>query len=457
MGKLSGLRRMQRRLGVREELIAGVVLAVLAIGGFAFTLATQVGTPAGAALAYLAAVDRGDVSYVWTHSVVEQTSSPGLSQILTARSAMVAQLSAFAHTRSRVIVKGVGYEGVNSRVTLSYGTSAGLELIDIVLRGETPHAWLVDLQPTGLEIALPTGAGVLAIDGQRIEATAGSRFKVAVLPGHHRITLAGSHLYQDYGADVRAEIPLPAVTPVTFTDVHLTAAGTAETMQAVRDAFKSCAASRELTPAGCPQSLPEVDVANGDATWRLVSDPTTVFVGLDANSTLEVIGHFLMSLDYDSRYYRRERLLGVGGPYVADLSSAAQGLKLSLFTDASYVSDLGRAPATDDQVVASLKAQFDVCVKLQAGEAAGCPQTVVALYGSGFLWREDGDPLQAAIVGWDGKQGLFTVAGNFTLSVDYTSTPPYGPPRKIHDSSSGQYVADLYWDGSKVAFIGFEK
>jgi hypothetical protein len=65
--------------------------------------------------------------------------------------------------------------------------------------------------------------------------------------------------------------------------------------------------------------------------------------------------------------------------------------------------------------------------------------------------------MQGASLTWDGKRSIFTVAGNFAFSVDYDSTPPYSPTRHIHDTSSGPYTADLYWDGSKVLFIGLEK
>ncbi len=164
-----------------------------------------------------------------------------------------------------------------------------------------------------------------------------------------------------------------------------------------------------------------------------------------------------MSLDYQSQMFHRERLLGVGGAYVAALSPDGDVLKVVGFEDAGSVADLTRPGATDDKVLSVLRAQFDHCLKLQAGEATGCPQSVVNLYGSNFIWHEDADSLQGATVAWDGKRGMFTIAGNFAFSVRYTSAPPYGPSRTIQDSSSGQYIADLYWDGTKVVFVGFEK
>src|ERR1700688_1911094 len=65
------LRNLQQRLGRREELVAVIVLGLLAASGLAFTLITNQGTPAGEALAYVAAVDRADTNYVLSHSIID--------------------------------------------------------------------------------------------------------------------------------------------------------------------------------------------------------------------------------------------------------------------------------------------------------------------------------------------------------------------------------------------------
>jgi len=133
-----------------------------------------------------------------------------------------------------------------------------------------------------------------------------------------------------------------------------------------------------------------------------------------------------------------------------------QAFKVTNFPDASAVAALPRPAATDQQVLDVVKAQIDACLKLQGGEALGCPQRVIALYGANFVWHTNGDPMQGAVVAWDGGRGTFSVSGNFDFSVDYDSTPPYGPTRHYQDSTSGHYVADLYWNGSTIVFIGLE-
>jgi hypothetical protein len=458
MGNLNNqLRRLHQRLGAREELIAGIVLAVLAVGGLAFTVTTNVGTPAGAALAYMAAVDRADTSYVWGHSIIDSSKVSKADVALLDRTALAAQLAATAHSRSSFKVQGVSFDNGGTKVMLTYNTSVGRRAASLFLRGGAPHAWPVAVEPASLGIAIPAGAGGLAIDGQPV-ATAGVELKLAVFPGTHKITLGASPLYQAYMGEVDAETPLPGLSPVSLAKVQMTEDGSNEAKQAVTKAFQACVQSTSLTTSGCPQSLPELDVADGAVRWTLLGDPVAdSTVGLDDKSVLEVRGHFVMKLSYGSQRLHRDRLLGVGAPYIAALSWDGQGLKLSGFQDASSVADLARPAATDTQVLGALRAQFNSCLGIQAGELPGCPQSVIAIDGSNFTWHEDSDSMQGASLTWDGKRSIFAVSGNFAFSVDYDSTPPYSPTRHIHDTSSGPYTANLYWDGSKVLFIGLEK
>ena len=451
------LRGLQQRLGAREELIAVIALGVLASGGLAFTVVTNQGTPAGAALAYMAAVDRADTAYVWSHSIIDSARASNSDVSLFDRSALAAQLAATAHTRSGFRVQGVSYTSIGPQVTLTYNTSAGRKTTSLMLRGGAPHQWTVIVEPAGLDVHLPGGAGTLTIDGLAVAGTAGKEIRIAVFPGTHELTLAASPLYLPYSGTADAELPLPALAPVSFAKVQLTAEGISDVDQTVNKALNACAAITVLAPAGCPQSLGQ-DVATGPASWTLLGDPTTgSAVGLDDQSRVQVSGHVLMELSYVSQTTNRQRVLAVGGAYAAALEWDGQAFRFASLQATSGVPDLPRPAATDAQVLAALKAQFDSCLKLQAGEGTGCLQTVAAFNASNFVWHEDSDPLQGAVLAWDGQRGIFTVAGSYALSVDYDFSPPFTPTRRIHDTSSGRYIADLYWDGSKVVFIGLEK
>src|SRR5712691_159053 len=175
------LRKGQQRLGMRQELVAGIALALLAVGAVSFTLTTRVGTPAGAALAYMAAVDRADIDYVWSHSIVDSAPTAPATISFVNRAGLAAQLKASAHTRSGLDVQGVGFVSSGTKVTLTYDTSGGRVSTSLVMRGGAPHSWPVLLEPAGLEINLPEGAGAVAIDGQPIDSTTSGDIKVAVL------------------------------------------------------------------------------------------------------------------------------------------------------------------------------------------------------------------------------------------------------------------------------------
>jgi len=361
-----------------------------------------------------------------------------------------------ADSRSAIGVQSVNYVSEGTRVVVTYNTSSGPAKTSLIMRGGAPHSWPVLVNPAGLDIALPTGAGALAIDGRIVE-TNGNELKIWVLPGIHTITLGASEIYESYSGQIDAEAASPALTPVSFANVRVTEAGSTQAKQAVLKAFQLCVKSKSLAPAGCPQALPETDLATGAARWILLGDPTADSkVGLD-QSVLDVSGHFVMKLSYGSQVLHRDRLLGVGSSYIAGLAWDGQTFKLSSFRDASAVADLGRPAVTDSQVLGALKAQISSCLAIQVAELPGCPQSVFALFASKFVWHETGDPAQGATLAWDGKRSLFTVAGSYAFSVEYNSTPPHTPTQRIHDSSSGEFTADLYWDGAKVVFIGLEK
>ncbi len=450
------LRNLQQRLGPREELIAVIVVGLLAASGLAFTLITNQGTPAGEALAYMAAVDRADTNYVWSHSIIDSSKASSADVSLLDRGALVAQLAAGAHTRSGFTVQGVSDTSSGVMATVSYSTSAGRQTRNLAMRGESPHSWPVRIEPAGLDINVPTGAGALGIDGQAIAASPGTELKVAVFPGTHQMTLAATQLYSAYKGAADAESALPALTAVSFAKVELTGGAATAAEKVVSEAIKACAGADVLFPSGCPQQYRQ-DVSSGTASWTLLGDPMAgAAAGLDDKSELVVSGRFLMQLSYGSELTHRTRVLAVGGPYLAALAWDGQAFKVTGFPDATAVPALPRPAATDMQVLDAVKAEFDACLKLQGGEALGCPQRVISLYGANFVWHTNGDPMQGAVVGWDGGRGTFSVTGNFDFSVDYDSTPPNSPTRHYTDHSSGHYVADLYWDGSTIVFIGLE-
>jgi hypothetical protein len=322
------------------------------------------------------------------------------------------------------------------------------------MRGGAPHSWPVLVNPAGLDIALPPGAGAIAFDGRTLE-TKGNELKLAVFPGSHQLSVAGSDLFLPFTEDVDVETTFPRLTPATFTKIQLTDKAVSQAKQALSSAIRNCATSSALVPAGCPQAYTS-DISV-QATWTVLGDQSAGSkVIVNAKGQLEVTGHYLMRLGYSSKT-RGDRLLAVGGPFTAELNWDGQTLSVSGFNSASpAASGVQRPPTTDADVLSPLKAHFNRCLSLQAGSAADCPQSVAAFYASNFVWHSTADPTQSATVAWDDVQGFFKVTGTYDFSVDYDSTPPLGPTHHYQDHSSGRYTADLYWDSSKTVFIGFE-
>jgi len=451
----SQLRRLRNHLGAREDMIAAIALAVVAVGGLSFTLVTHTGTPAGAAIAYMAAVDRADTEYVWSHSIVNVLNGSAPNATFLDRAALDAQLNATAHSRSAIGVQSVTYVPEGTRVVVTYNTSSGPARTSLIMRGGAPHSWPVLVNPAGLDIALPPGAGAIAMDGRALE-TSGNELKLAVFPGRHQLSVAGSDLYQLFTEDVDVETVFPTLTPAVFTNIQPTDKAVSQAKQAVASAIQKCVTSSALVPAGCPQAYTS-DVSD-QATWAVLGDQSAGSkLSVNAKSQLEVTGHYLMKLSYTSKT-RGARLVAVGGPFTADLNWDGQILSVSGFSSASPAPlPIQRPLATDADVLSPLKAQFNHCLSLQAGSASDCPQSVAALYASNFVWHSTADPTQSATVAWDEVQGFFKVTGSYDFSVDYDSTPPYSPTRHYQDHSSGQYIADLFWDGAKAEFVGFEK
>lgn len=449
------LRKLRQRLGSRAELVATIVLALVGVGGLSFTLITHTGTPAGAALAYMAAVDRADTDYVWSHSIINAVNQSAPNATFLDRAALDAQLKATAHSRSAISVRNVGYTTSGTQVVLTYSTPLGPGTTSLIMRGGAPHSWPVLVNAAGLDVALPPAAEAFALDGRSVEVS-GQELKLAVFPGAHQLSLGASDLYQPTDENVRVSALFPAFTTVSFTRIHLTDKAVSAAKQAVAAAIQNCADATALVPTGCPQSYTS-DVANGSASWSSLGDQIAGLTArVNENGQLEADGHYLMKLGFTS-VTRGARVLAVGGPFAAQLKWDGQAFSVAGFNKPGAASSLARPTAMDSAVISPVQAQFNHCLSLQAGSAADCPQSVAAYYASNFVWHATADPTQGASVSWDGAQGFFKVTGNFDFSVDYDSTPPYSPTRHYQDHSSGQYTADVYWDGTKAVFIGFEK
>ena len=66
----------------------------------------------------MAAVDRADTEYVWSHSMVNVLNGSAPNATFLDRAALNAQLNATAHSRSAIGVQSVGYVMEGTRVVV---------------------------------------------------------------------------------------------------------------------------------------------------------------------------------------------------------------------------------------------------------------------------------------------------------------------------------------------------
>jgi hypothetical protein len=99
-------------------------------------------------------------------------------------------------------------------------------------------SWRVELPSARIQITLPNQAGLVSVDG--IPAAGDSQTAIQVIPGFHRVSMAGTTLLDSASQDVDAtDSPATLTLPGTIRASALDAAG-----KAVTDAMKGCDASK---------------------------------------------------------------------------------------------------------------------------------------------------------------------------------------------------------------------
>ena len=109
-----------------------------------------------------------------------------------------------------------------------------------------------------------------------------------------------------------------------------------------------------------------------------------------------------------------------------------------------------RPAGASDQAAKDLVAKaFAQCAAVSAETVADCPQAAPDIIIANVHWGLNGDPVSSATINYDGKSGLLTVHGNFSMSVSYTW---FGSPRN-RSSYITAYDASLFWDGRALQLI----
>ncbi|MGH7776179.1 MAG: hypothetical protein ACREPI_03260 [Candidatus Dormibacterales bacterium] len=442
------------RIDARAEMAGAAVLGLLLLAVGADAYVEGVYSPAGAARAYLAALNRGDAGAAWAVSIVDgsrlEAADASLVTEADLRSAL--QVPGNRGLYPGAVTGAVRESGGNATVEVAYGSPSAVRHLTLRLTADPLGSrlglfptWRVVLEPSVLTLRAPAGAGEVSIDGRAL-GSGRPPGTVAVFPLLHRVRLAASPLFGAWSGEVDAHAsatlsPAPALTGL----------GRAAARAALGRAWARCAASTDALPAGCPQWYAGTSAPPASVGWQLVGDPTAgATFGVDGQGRLVATGHYQTVVTFAGPAGEADRR-PVGGGFRATLVGQGRGFSVASLGAATGLRPVPRPKVSDQIVEAAVREAFLACTEKTVLSPADCPQAdVVAGLGtiSGVRWRLLGDPLTGAQVTFDGARSVFVVTGAYAMSVDYDASGYV--LAHYTDSSSGGYEADLFWDGAAL-------
>jgi len=444
------------RLGWRARLAALAILLLLVAAIGANLYLSNLYGPQGAARQYLAALGSGDANTLW--ALINPPSAPrGAQGSLLDRAALKAALEIDHSPITNVTVGPATIAGSVATVSVSYRRSGAISTQTLTLsQGADRHlgiypSWRVDLVPALLGISLPLGGGSLTVDGRKVEVGSGSPQTIAVFPLNHTVSFGGNGMVEAASQDVAAAAPSSGKTTVAF-PTKLTAAGLAKAQQGIKDALAACAAATEAAPNGCPQSA--VSITASHYSWKLVGDPTTdLTLTPSPDGTLQGTGHYAMILTYQPVVRGGSEHQAFGGDYSASLVITGTDVKPTSMAAGSGIAALQRPAGATDQAAKDLVGPaIAKCGSAAVDLPDDCPQSDFDAFPpvNHPQWSLSGDPLSAAVIAWDGTQGILTVSGPFQMFLDYGDSLG----ENHHDpSTTKSFQAQLVWDGSALNLV----
>jgi hypothetical protein len=444
--KLSQRRRLQIGAGV---LVALVIAAVLA-NNF---IASQY-TPEGALRAYLSALQSGDASKAWNQIQISASANNATTTLMDQSALQAALATAKPDFRSFDITNTSNVDANTALLAVTFDTSNGPKQAKVLVQrsGDKRFGfypiWRVVLAPTLLTFTLPKGAAGISIDGKSL-ALSDSKSTIAVLPLPHKVVFNStpSLAQQTIAVDTFLSGDQTVAYHPKFTD-----AGMAKVKTAVTGYFNDvCVKQTTANPdqATCPQATGTYLPYSGQ--WHLVGDPTQdLAITSDANQNITAVGHFQMVFVYPENGVQGTRHVPSGGGYSATVLLDASNLTVASVAKLDGLAAVQRPTAASDQAAKDLVAKaFAQCAAVSAETVADCPQAAPDVIIANVHWGLNGDPVSGATVNYDGKTGLFTVHGNFSMSVSYTW---FGNARN-RSSYITAYDAYLFWDGQALQLI----
>jgi hypothetical protein len=441
----------QRR---RLQIGAGTLIALVIVAVLANNFIASQYTPEGALRAYLSALQSGNASAAW-NQVQISASAGNATATLTDQAAFQAALAtAKSDFRSFDITGTSNVDANTTHLAVTFDTSKGTKQARFLVQrsGDKRYVvypiWRVVLAPPLVTVTLPKGTAGVSVDGRPLALPAG-KSTIAVLPIQHKIVFNSTPLLaqQTVAVDAFLAGDQAAVYHPTLTD-----AGMAKAKSEVTAYFDDvCSKQSTANPdqATCPQAPDTYLSYSGQ--WHLVGDPTQdLAITSDADQNISAVGHFQMEFAYPEAGVQGTRQVPAGGGFSAALQFDGSNLTVARIGKLDGLPALQRPAGASDQAAKDLVAKgLAQCAAVSAETVANCPQAAPDAIIANVHWGLNGDPVSGATVSYEGKTGLLTVHGNFSMSVSYTW---FGNARN-RSSYITAYDASLFWDGQALQLI----
>jgi hypothetical protein len=436
---------------------AAILVAVVVGAGLGNNFLARQYTPDGAVRQFLSAVQSRNASDAWSLIQVSAPTQP-VAATLTDQPAMQSALSAAKPDIKSFTLTGTSNSGSVSIVSVSYDTTSGTKQTKFVVQrsGETHFglypAWHLVVEPTLLSITLPTGGSGVTIDGKTVALHSGTS-TVAVLPVPHKVQINGTQMLAAQTLTVDAFLSLGQSVSYQPT---LTPAGMDKATSAIKTWFTEICGRRtqaNIDDGSCPQGLSFQLEWPGQ--WQVVGDPTQdLAITFDKGLNIAAVGHFEMVFAYQEHGYQGTQHEPSGGGYTAALDLGPTDLQVKTIQAAKGLPALTRPAGATDQAAKDQVAQaFTKCAAVQAENVADCPQQAPDIAITNVHWTLTGDVLSGATVSFDPATGLYTVHGNFSMSVSYLWLDQYS---RSGTSYVKAYNARLFWDGQGLQLVTIE-
>src|SRR5260370_11344530 len=441
----------------RYVITVAILLAAVAGAGLGNNILARQYTPDGAVRQYLSALQSGNASDAWSVIQVSAPTQP-VAVALTDQAAMQAALSAGKPDIKSFAMTGTAATGSVTTVSFSYDTTGGSKQATFTVQrsGETHFglypAWHLVVAPTLLGITLPTGGSGVTIDGKAVALPSG-KSTVAVLPVLHKVRVNGTQMLAAQTLTVDAFLSLGQTVSYQPT---LTSAGMDKARSAIKTWLTEICARRtqaNIDDGSCPQGLNFLLEWPGQ--WQLVGDPTQdLGITFDKDLNIAAVGHFEMVFAYQEHGFQGAQHVASGGGYSAALDLGPTDLQVKSIQAAKGLPALTRPAAATDQAAKDHVAQpFTKSAAVTPENVADCPQHAPDIAITNVHWTLTGDVLSGATVSFDPATGLYTVHGNFSMSVSYLWLDQYS---RSGNSYVKAYNARLFWYGQGFQVVTIE-